>query len=337
MIIDRKKLLDSIALLMPGINKKGLIDQAEYVFFDGDNIYSNNLQVNISLPFKSDFKYGVPATELHKLLQKMTDKEIEIIENKDSSLSIKGKRIKTEIVTIPIDTSPQVLPSNNKWQKLPDGFMEAIDFCRFSAATDTMLGILTCIYINGNQAISCDNFRGTIFTMEESINTPMLLPLFAANELSKYKPIEYITDGSNIFFRNKDEVIFGCTTMKEKYRDIIEIFNIEGDEITFPANIKDTLGRTDIFAENDMGRKFMSITINENKMICRGIGSKGKIEESHRIRLNKEIEFKIQIKLLLQILDRTQQAIVGSRAILFTGDNFKHVLALVSNDQKNSK
>jgi DNA polymerase III sliding clamp (beta) subunit (PCNA family) len=332
MKVNRKELLEAITLLMPGIDKQGVLNQVtECLFFNGENIYSNNLQINVSLPFKTDFSCGVPASEIYKLLQNMKDEEIEIIKD-DTTLSVKGKRTKAKIVIVSTDDAPQIKQPTDKWNKLPEDFLIAVDFCRFSASTDTMLGVLSCIFINDNQVISCDNFRGTKYTMKGKLDNSMLLPLAAANELPKYNPIEYIIDDSYIFFRNKDKVIFGCLTMKEEYKDINHIFEIEGNEIAFPSNLIDTLTRADIFAEDKMGKKFIKVVAEENKITCKSEGDRGQIEEIGRIRVANKVEFEIQIKLFSQILERTQQAVVGEGRILFTGGNFQHVLALASND-----
>lgn len=332
MKINRQELLDAVALLMPGINKQGIWEQAMgFLYFNKTKIYSNNLSINVSLPFITPLNCGIPATEFFNLLQAINDVEIELDEE-ENSVSIKTKKTLVSMNKIKDDNNFLVSPSIGNWEKLPIDFIDAIEFCKFSAATDVLMGALSYVFVKNNYVLSCDNTRATRFEMKSGISDELLIPLVAANEIKKYTPIEYLIDGSFLFFKNEKDIIFGCLTANEKYKEdvINSIFKIKnGKGLRFPNTLKETLTRTGIFAEIVDKRRFVTVKIGDNKIVCESVGNSGKIIETGRIRMSETIEFKILIAQFSEILNRTQQATLSEKVILFTGDNFQHVLVLV--------
>lgn len=337
MKINRQELLDAVTLLMPGINKQGIWEQAMgFLYFNKTKIYSNNLSINVSLPFITPLNCGIPATEFFNLLQAINDVEIEINEE-ENAVSIKTKKTLVSMNKIKDENNLLVSPSTDIWKKLPTDFTDAIEFCKFSVATDVLMGALSCIFVKDKIVLSCDNTRATRFEMKSGIGEELLIPLSAANEIKKYTPIEYVIDRSFLFFKNDRNIIFGCLTTNELYKEeeIDSIFKIKnGKELRFPNTLKESLVRIGIFAEVVEKRRFATVKIGDNKITCESVGNSGKIIETGRIRMKETIEFKISIAQLSEILDRTQQAVLSEKVILFTGENFQHVLALIKEKGK---
>jgi len=337
--MNRLQLLDVLEKIKPGISNKDDLEGTNLVTFSNDRISSFNNEIMISHPFSFDIKGSIPATELYKLLQKINDDEI-TISHKDNQFLIKGKNKNAGINMV--DKSFPNIKIPRKWIELPEDFIEALGFCIFSASTDSMKEDLTCISIQEDITLSCDNFRATRYKMKSSLpeSIDLLIPLKAAKELVNYNPKRVSTDGSWIHFLEELEpetgTLFSCLTMDRKYlKDIDPFFDVKGESLLLPDNLKDILSRVEILAEMDsLSRyKIIHLKLEKNELVCRSQGEKGWIEETEKIDYDGEkLEIQINPSQICQILDKSRDIVIGKNSVVFHGENFSHVIALMGRD-----
>ena len=332
--MNREELLKAIERVKPGIAKNLTVEQSDFILFDEEYLASYNDEISISLPFTTGLRGGVKEAEFYKLLQKMAGKKFEMNLEGDQ-LQIKCGRTKAGFNFIREIQLPdlQLDGLDDSWQKLPEDFLEALSFCSFSAATDVSKGILTCLRVEGDTMLSCDDLRLTRYRMKEKIDSILNIPCSAATELIKYGPDEFAADidGAWIHFRNREDLIFSTRTVVGEYPEVDEFFDVKGSELNLPKTLKDMLERSEIMTGSDStDGDDVRITIADNWVKCRGEGSAGWVEEKAKVDYSGEkILFYVDPQFLTQIFDRTQAVVVSANKLLFTGDNFEHVIATV--------
>ena len=91
MKINREELLKVLDAVAPGLATKGLIEQTQSFIFKDGFVMTYNDEISIRHSFTGPFEGAVKAVELHQLLNKTKEKELEF-EATQNELLIKGKR-----------------------------------------------------------------------------------------------------------------------------------------------------------------------------------------------------------------------------------------------------
>jgi len=329
--MDRQKLLDAINKIKPGISSNSIVEQSDLILFDETRLVSYNDEVAVSVPFESGIKGGIPSTELAKLLQKLTKDEIEVSQEEDQ-LVLKCGNTKAGLRIQEVEMPPLDFDSEKiEWHDLPKDFADAIKFCLFSAATDISKGVLTCLLVSKNVVASCDNYRLSRYEMSGEVSEDLLIPNEAAKTLFNHRSDSFAKAFNWIHFDNSDEIVFSCRMMDGEYPDISKLFDVEGEELVIPKELKDVLARTEILAsDTEVGKKIM-ITLSKGKMTCRGESIAGWVTETINAKYaGKKMSFEVDPLHLSQILDHADIAKVSDSKIRFDGEKFIHVIALVA-------
>jgi len=338
MKIDRQKLIDALAKVKPGLASNDIIEQSMHFIFDDDKIRTYNDEIAITQKFESGLQGAVSAKEFYDLFNKIPDESI-TAEIKDDKFLFKGKNkqisfnIDSDIVIPPIEVAG---PRAKCWMKLPDNFADAIKFCIFSASKNMTMLALTGILLSGKQSISCDNFRATRVTMKTEIKKEFLLAASSAQELVNYKPSKYYMDTNWIHFINEEGTAFSCRQISEEYpKGVFDIFDVKGKKVSLPDELKEILERSQILVTNDLDDKWVNITIKKGWLECVAKGVAGQITEKIKSKYNgKEFTIIIHPALLMEILKRMSDVIVGENQLLFKDDKgFEHVILLIADNK----
>lgn len=335
MKLKREKLIDVLNRISPGLGKgiKGnLIDQSDHFIFNNDLVYTFNDKITISSKGpKTKVSGAVRSYELFKLLSKIKDEEIDMTLG-EGEIIITGKKKKAGIkldaeITLEI---PFDLNEVKKWKVLPKDFISATSLSLFSAARDLVMGPLTCLYFHGQYVISSDNFRLTKIGLDASMDA-FLLPADSAEQLCKYEPTKYSLQGNWAHFQDEEDTVFSCRTGIEDYPEVEHLLDVKGRTITLPKKLREALDRAEILAtatfEHD---KRVAIEIGDNKLICTGEGEYGWLEEEIDIDYDKrKLSLLVHPAMLKDVLGHTTKAKIGKNTMLFEGENFQHVVALV--------
>lgn len=328
MLIQRQSLVDTLALLQPGLSNKDIIETGTCFNFNRDNIITFNGFVSVSIPLETGIEGAVQADELFKLLDRITIDEIELIKT-ESELQIKAGKIKAGL-SLKTELLPP-LQVENEWLELPEQFKEAIRFCQFSTSKDMTRPHLTCIHFDGVKVSSSDRWRITQFAMSEPIPKNFLLPAAAANILLKYNITHMALDNAWVHFADEDSgLIFSAHLIIADVMQPDQYFEVEGQVVKFP-DLSKTLDRAKIMIE---GVSDLDLTVRlelrPGKLICRGEKDTGWIEEQIDLDYEGQLRImKVNPMFLTDILSRTKEMIVNDNVCLFWGENFRHVMMLV--------
>ena len=276
------------------------------------------------------------------MLQKLSDDEIEIgeaTEEGQNQIVIRCGSVEAGFYIVQDVTVPELgIDSIDKWVELPSNFCQGMGVCLSAAATDVTKGVLTCIHAEGPVLMSCDNFRATRYELKEQLPEGVVLniPRQAAKELAAYNPKEvgWTEEMNWIHFRNDVGTVFSTRTMAGDYPDVAGLFEgTEGKKIPLPKELKSSLGRVEILAAEDekSHAKVVRIEIADKKIICSSQGQSGWATEKIPTTYKEKVpQFSISPALLSQILDVAQEAVLTERSLLFQGQGFAHVVALVA-------
>lgn len=338
-MINSKELLNALDKIKPALKINQFMDYAGLVIFTGENITAYGDDLTVCVPFKTNFKIALPADELTKLIKKISSKEVEMT-LEENQLILKAGRTKAGFNIIAIDLGNlefMDFKNINNWKPLPIDFTEALAFCHFSAANDASLGVLTNLCVEKNQVISSDDPRISQYIFEEEldIDLSILIPKKIAEFLSKIELKEISIGDSMIYYKDDDGVIYAHRVIADEFLDTSEFLNVEGEEITLPKELLKSLNKAQIFSDKIDNYQKVTVKIQKDCIVVRGEGIKGWVEDPVDLEeeTDKQFEFLADPAHLIQILSKTQNAVINENVIMFGGDNFKHIVSLLSEEE----
>lgn len=334
---NRKKLLEVLQAVKPGLANKEIIEQTTSFIFTGTNVLTYNDEISVSHPIDLDIVGAVQAKELIALLNKSSDEEIEL-ETTESELRVISKKskagIKLQAQTNVADIEA-ALGTPVEWEPLPGKFKEALAYAAFSVGKNMTKPLLTCIFVTGTEAFSSDDFRITYCNIfDAEISDGLLIPGTVASDIKNYDVEEYsITDGW-VHLRTAAGVVFSFRTLKgefpaEKIKQIIN--SVDGDKIKLPSDLDGALERAGIFSSGVEVRTAnddrIQAIVRAGVLTIRGEGSSGWFEESSRIRYKgDDLEFEVNPGFFQEILKHTDEMVVGHGMLKFESKEFVHIV-----------
>jgi len=331
--MKKSEILNAIDKLKPALTDKGLSEHSGLIIFDENRIAAYGEEISVSIPLKSGFTGVFPWKEFTELIQKFETEEFDIKEKDEEILVISGK-MKAGFKRIKTSYEPQYqnLNEDSDWDKLPDDFCKALDFCLFTVSSDQYGGVLKSVSIKESFARSSDNFRITEFEMDGEA-PEILIPRESAIFLSKQNITDIFIDESVVHYTDGTGLVFTHRMISEEYPSLSEYFKVEGTKIRLPKELKSALDRASVLAEDSIDSDFLyvKISISKGKIIIRGEGEKGWVEETSRIRGYKgqSLTFSVVPNHLFHILDYSNEAVANDEVLLFKGDNFQHLVCLM--------
>lgn len=336
MKINRKKFIEVLTRVMPGLSSKDILEQSSSFIFKDGKVFCFNDEIAVRHPLDFEIEEGaIPAKELMKVLNRLKEDEITIEMGKEE-IRFKSKRTKAGIrreaeIQLPIDE----IEVPKKFKDLPDNFIEGVGFCLGTISTDLSAPLLNNISIQENSIQSSDNYRISIQDLSEEMK-PFLFPADSAHQLLKYSPTKYAIDKAGfVHFKTEEGTIFSCRTSEGEFKDLRETTEIDGVELNLPDSLEDLLEIAGTFIDGGVGDSDgnISVTIKENWMIVKGQNEIGWTTAKERIKYEGDpLEFQISIQSLLSILGDTSQAELSDSALVFKGEGFIYFTCIIPED-----
>jgi DNA polymerase III sliding clamp (beta) subunit (PCNA family) len=328
--MKRIKLLNALESVKPGLDPKCIIEQSNCFVFVNNQVATYNDVVAVSYPIEINIEGAVRSQELSSLLSKIKDQEIEVFEE-ENELRMNGARFKSGIslekeITLPLD----FLKKKFDFKPLPEGFVEAIKRCAFSAAKESDAPHLSNIHVQGDMVESCDNFRATRCTIKK-MKDEMLLPAAGIKGLINFHFDHYCQTDGWIHLTKEGGAVFSCRTYEDDYPDLSPFFETKGRPVRLPKELNEILDRGNIFSAEEESQDTITITVAPKEIIIRGENEVGWFEEKSDIRRqgSETIKFSISPNILKDILKFSSKGVVGDRSMKFKAQHFDHVVALI--------
>ena len=331
-----EELKSTLELVKPGIASKELMEQSTSVILDGDNIWTFNDEVGVRAPFDIGMKGAIDAAPIYQFLGKL-DKGAEItVAEKEGKFVISSGRFRASIaIDFEIKLPTDEIQDPEKWEKIPEEFLPAVDKVLFSVGTSGHLPILSCIHITKKFVESCDEFRltrcfGDMMGLKE-IEELNIVGKYLDNLLD-YSPTEIgMTDGW-VHFRNKDKVVYSARSIEASYPDLDDFLKVDGSEIQFPEEINRDLDWAAVALENKKINRFehgVIVGFSRKGLSITGTGENVMAESLVRMKYSGEsVEFEAHPVFLKEMIKIAKKVVVSDKSLKVEGDNFIHVVSL---------
>lgn len=344
MITERKKLLETLTKMMPGIDSKELVASMTQLHFTGKSLISYNDAVYVRCNLPTEFQCSVHARTLYNLLKQLDTEKVKL-ELVDNRLRLNTLGIAADLTIGEGTEINEILNALDKEIKtlktiepLPTDFLKAVELCSFSAMTKDIGGSFTCINVSDHYVMSSDRSRFSLFRMETTM-AEIMFKAVVVPDLVKYDLKLYsATKGWIHFFESKDGLVFSVRRYSGEFptKEIILYSNANPNpvKVALPEEVLSSLGLMGIFTEGQQ-QKYVQVTANDGQLIMKVSGINGTVTKKFKIDTKKNFTFNINPVFLTEILKRGMKVIeVNSDReqpmAFFRSKNFTHAIALMS-------
>lgn len=331
--MKKQNLLTALEIVKPGLASKEMIEQSTSFAFINGRVVTYNDEISISHPVEElEISGAVQAEELHKLLNRLKEDEIEV-EIKGNEFLLESGRTKAgltlqEEIKLPLEE----IGETGRWKTIPEDFLKYVRRAMATCSNDMSRPVLTCVHVNTEGIIEgSDGFRITHCQLgnEMPVKT-FLLPASAAVQVVQIEPMQIAIGNGWIHFRTEKDTILSCRVFEDKFPDTSSFMKVEGVEITLPKQIDEILERAAVFAKRDhFLDESVTITIENKHITVSSKSDAGWFTESARIRYNDSpITFSITPYLLQDILKETKVCMICENRLKFEGAGWEHITTL---------
>lgn len=343
MKIHKEEILKIIDKVMPGVEKKGLVEEMGQIVFDGNFVLTYNDKVAICYPVTSEafnLSCGVVATDFVRAVKGIKTKDIEI-EKEEGGLLISGGKNRTvlpfydEKKITELHNSLNISEVDGKFIKLPKNFLDGLRTCKFSASDnlDNPKG-LYCLKIEGNTIFSTNGYQATIYYTEDVGFGKVFISKMFIDSILSFNPTDAVFTKSWAFFLNEDDAILACrmATITSFPKGIESAFPEFEKGFKFKETMDDELSSLEFFAEgSDKSDKNTEVVINENgTVIMESTSAKGSVTIETEVDDydGKEIKFLINPNYLKECMDLKGEMHVTEKMLSIKTSTFQHLVAL---------
>lgn len=336
MKIQKATLLTALEKVKPGLAGREMIQQSTSFAFLGGRVLTYNDEISISHPVEGLAITGaVKAQALYDFLNKVKADEIDV-SPVDNHVVISAGRAKAGLVfeqevTLPVEEVADI----EGWAPLPKEFVSTIALCYPCCAQDMSRPLLTCVHVDGEVIEASDSYQIIHCTIPAPVPVErFLLPYRAARELVRYDVKEVASGGGWMHFRTEDGTVFSSRVLRDEFPDTSVFLAVEGVEFAFPKAMTEALERATIFSRDDLdtqGISLATVKLSDRRLEVTAKNEFGWFEETVRVQYKgPAIQFVVGTQLLIAILKRLQQCVIGEGRIKFVGDGWVHVTATVA-------
>lgn len=358
--MKKSDLLTAIKAVMIGVEKGSSATGMDFVLFDENWIRSFKDDISVSFPLTTGLRTAVRAEELFKVVSKMKGEELDIkigegkLLVKDNKTTLKMNPLQSDNLNHSLERILSVQTDDLDWYQLPKGFIEGLRLCVFSAGTGPALNTLAGVHFASEKVISTDNFRVSVYGMEEMVPFPFTIPTKSAEGLLKLgidfdsiaisKAWMHLSDKGGAIFSSRllsgeypaDKILGLFTTQK---------FSSEKAAYKLPEGLEESLDRAEVLAGVDDATGFTSIvqvslSYSNGNLIVKAGKEVGEIVDEipwEKDSVGEGFEMKVQPDFLRKVLRLTREFKISptKKSILFSSEKFQHIMvAHISGKEK---
>lgn len=358
MVVQRKELLESLKLAMPGVETGSAVLQGadSFIFHDG-KIYTYNDNISVSVPIKSDSLISekiegcVKADEFFKIISKFSSDEIHFEVSDKGTWILKSGKAKVEMTLLEFDYSSRLKNiefNDDLWLKLSDDFISGVEHCRMIGNKTRFSGI----YFNKDKIISTDGNQLNIYSLTDCDLPSFWISDNSINELMKIGKFNEIQSVNNwIHFKTENDVIFSLKSLQADsypFNSVLKLIeNNTSDKSIFhrkfPKNLYDIVERASVFSSDISEHLVVKFNITTDGIEISSERNSGKYAENILWDDDENVEFEpfvfyVDIEQMKFILLKTAEFYLlkspsgKSYRLLFVTEKSKHLFATLSLD-----
>lgn len=334
MEIDRTKLIASIGRVLPAVARKELFEQASRIALQDGFLVAYNDAVSIfdRLPECEGIEGAVDGRRLHELLTRLSA-DVVTLSAADDKLLVRAGRTRTTFDMLPVGLPLGEIDRTGEDAPLPAGFSEALRLVAGCCAREMSRPVLTCVRIGGEEVEASDGYRLGRVRFPGSELPEALIPVTEAEVICDYDvaTIGVGESGEWVRFSARD----GGTTIHARatsgrFPDLAAVYEVEGASVVLPSALGEAVERARIFARRDHRiDEHVSLALRPGRIEV-SASADGVGEFSEVVRWDGEAEATLSVHpdFLTQALRRGTSCVVGPDRIMFSGENWRHVVAL---------
>lgn len=332
MKINREEMTKALALAKPGLSNNQSISQSNTFIFKDDNVWTFNDEVAVCVPLETGIKCSIPAKELLAFVGRAKADELNIKFEKNQ-FKATASRIRCGINSesdIDLPIGDLEIPDDDNWVELPKRFIEGVLMVAGSTGRDSGRLSIECIHITSEGFLeACDNYQATRFDLQEEFDGDnTLIPARNIVQLQSFGPTHYAVTKDWLWFINEDDAMYAVRSVWGDFEPIEEHMEADGPKVQFPKDLKQALGDANIFVD-DNSEQNVSVTLKKGKILVKGQGDMGWLEEEVPIEYNgKSVSFQINPSFLLRMIGTMNDAIIGEAAVVFSEEDCSHAISI---------
>ncbi len=330
MKVDRRKLLERLKAVSPGLSDRPDLEQSDCFVFQAGRVTTFDDEVSCSAKSPLEIDGAVKAKPLMELLAKLTENKLEI-DLSETKLLVKGKGRRAGIgmqqkVTLPIDD----IEKPGKWKPLPDGFIAAVDMAARCASRDESQFVLTCVHFHPERIEATDDVQVIQCPIEMGLEKPTLVRRSSMGHVIGIKAAEFAETENWIHFRGAEGMVLSCRRYMEPYPDLSGVLGVEGVPITLPAEaIASAVDRARIFSSDavDADDVTVRVELTEGRVEVSGRGEVGWYKERTKTEYDGEpLAFEVGPAMLVEIVKRSGHCHVAEGQLRIEDERFTYVV-----------
>jgi hypothetical protein len=335
MKINKAELQLALEKVRPGLSNRGIIEQMSCFAFIDNRVVTYNDEISISHPVSGlDGVTGaIKAEALYEFLRKVKEEEMDL-EWEDNQVLIKAGNARAGLVferevRLPFYEVGEI----TDWQDLPEGIIDAFQFCYPCCSKSMRNPVLTAVNVNGDLVEATDSYQVIQYKLSDKVpGKGFLIPATTVKVLIKYDVKEISLEDNWVHFRTEDGTVFSARIIEGTFLNISQFLNKGGTVFNFPDTMLDALLRANVFVKkNEVVGDIPIITINvrdgQMKLVTKN--EYGWFEEVMGIDdMSVNLRFHMGIDFLINLITKLQTCVIGENTIKFSGDNWAHAVAL---------
>lgn len=322
--ISRSEFLGQLKSVASGLGRACIFEQCDCFVFREGLICTFNDEVACSIKFPLNVEGAVYAELLLKMLRKMPEEEVDI-DAGNGKFTITGKRFSVDFrMEKPVKMPLEAIERPEKWRKLPDEFLEALRTVLPCAGRDESKFASTCVHIHPDWVEACDDYQLARYFVKTGVKQSILTPRGAARGTVAMDADELSETENWVHFRSASGGTLSCRRYAQQYPNLDLLVDLqEGQKAELPIGLKDAVDRTEILSGGNRFANWVTVELRKGRLRLEGEGSGGRYWEQAKCSFKGHpVRFRIETRLLLGVLRRSRECVLGQRVLKVDGGNF---------------
>jgi hypothetical protein len=334
--VERAMLLQRLLAIEPGTSPRDSIPQTSCFCLRKGWAYSFNQELAAAAPsgLDSQLEGAVPAKQLLSLLRATKQSELDVSRT-DTTLVIRTQGEESEIPIEPIKLKIDAVERPGEWQPLDQRFSLGVNKvikCTRKAVKRREEFAKCCIHIAPQYLEGSDNRHAARFEVPTFVSDSVLV---RGTTIAEMTPLGF-TQGNEtsrwLHFRNRSGLRFSVRKFipDENYPDLTRFYELAGEEVNFPKQLKDIALRAGLFADEETDGKLVTVSMSDGEITIQGKGVRGRhfgrsVKSDYA---GKPLRFRIAAELLGLLTEQTGIVQISNLTVRVAEDGYVYVSSI---------
>lgn len=327
--VNREEFLQQLESVQPGLSAREIIEQSACFVFNKGKVMTYNDEISCRRVCAVDFTGAVKAEPLLALLRKLGEDEVDVtLEGEE--IIVQGKRRKAGIrceatITLPV----KLVEKPEEWQKLAEGWLDAVKMAHPCVSHDQQKFKYTCIHLHPAHIEASDGFQVMRIKIVSGVKASTLVRADSLKHIVGLGVTEMSETETWLHFRNATGLTFSCRRFIEDYRDMLPLLKMKGHAINLPKGLGDAADRANVFSAETSNENQVRVSLRDGVARVKGTGASGWYHEDKKVKYDgPPLEFLIAPALLMQIVEQHNEAEIVEGKLKIDGGHWRYVTVL---------